>query len=235
MKSVADWCVSPEFLSDNMMGPNSMAIVQELLQGQKLTPGMRVLDLGCGRGLTSVYLAKTYGVQVFAADLWILAAENYQRFRSLGLENQIIPIHADAGALPFAQDYFDAIVSVDSYHYFGNNDTFAKEFLLPLLKKDGLAALAFPGMKFEVLGNVPAEMAPFWEEEALQMWHSMDWWRPKLEPSLSGFRIWEMNCFRQAWADWLATENHYAVEDRAMMQADNGRYMNLVAITGRKK
>ena len=45
MKSVADWCVSPEFLSDNMMGPNSMAIVQELLQGQKLTPGMRVLDV----------------------------------------------------------------------------------------------------------------------------------------------------------------------------------------------
>ena len=152
MKSVADWCVSPEFLSDNMMGPNSMAIVQELLQGQKLTPGMRVLDLGCGRGLTSVYLAKTYGVQVFAADLWISATENYQHFRSLGLENQIIPIHADAGELPFAQDYFDAIVSVDSYHYFGNNDTFAKEHLLPLLKKDGLAALAFPGMKFEVLG-----------------------------------------------------------------------------------
>lgn len=106
---------------------------------------------------------------------------------------------------------------------------------MPLLKKDGLAALAFPGMKFEVLGNVPAEMAPFWEEEALQMWHSMDWWRPKLEPGLSGFRIWEMNCFRQAWADWLATENPYAVEDRAMMQADNGRYMNLVVIAGRKK
>lgn len=88
---MADWCVSPEFLSDNMMGPNSMAIVQELLQGQKLTPGMRVLDLGCGRGLTSVYLAKTYGVQVFAADLWISATENYQRFRSLGLENQSFP------------------------------------------------------------------------------------------------------------------------------------------------
>lgn len=232
---MANCCVSPEFLSENMMGPNSMAIVQELLKGQTLIPGMRVLDLGCGRGLTSIYLAKTYGVQVFAADLWISASENFQRFRSLGLEDQIIPIHADAGELPFAQEYFDAVVSVDSYHYFGNNDTFAKEQLLPLLKKDGLAALAFPGMKFEVLGNIPDEMRPFWEEEALQMWHSMDWWRPKLEPYFSQFCIWEMECFHQAWKDWLATDNPYAIGDRDMMQMDNGRYMNLVAITGCKK
>lgn len=232
---MANCCVSPEFLSENMMGPNSMAIVRELLKGQNLVPGMRVLDLGCGRGLTSIYLAKAYGVQVFAADLWISATENFQRFRSMGLEDQIIPIHADAGELPFAQEYFDAVVSVDSYHYFGNNDTFAKEHLLPLLKKDGLAALAFPGMKFEVLGNIPDEMAPFWEEEALQMWHSMDWWRPKLEPVLAEFHIWEMDCFHQAWEDWLATDNPYAVEDRAMMQADKGRYMNLVAVTGQKQ
>ncbi len=232
---MVDGLVSSQFLHQNMMGPNSIAIIQELLKDQKLVPGMRILDLGCGRGLTSIYLAKTYGVQVFAADLWISATENFQRFGSLGLEDQIIPIHADAGELPFAQEYFDAVVSVDSYHYFGNNDTFAKEHLLPLLKKDGLVALAFPGMKFEVLGNIPDEMAPFWEEEALQMWHSIDWWRPKLEPALSEFHIWEMNCFHQAWKDWLATDNPYAIGDRAMMEMDNGRYMNLVAITGRKK
>ena len=35
-----------------------------------LEPGMRVLDLGCGKGLSSIFLAKEFGVQVWAADLW---------------------------------------------------------------------------------------------------------------------------------------------------------------------
>ncbi len=31
-----------------------------------LKPGMRVLDMGCGAGFTSIILAKEYGVTVFA-------------------------------------------------------------------------------------------------------------------------------------------------------------------------
>ena len=70
-----------DFLKPNMMGPNSMMILEELLEKVHLKPGMRVLDLGCGNGLTSVFLAKEYGVQVFALDLWISATDNYRRFR----------------------------------------------------------------------------------------------------------------------------------------------------------
>ena len=36
---------------------------------------MKILDLGCGKGLTSIFLAKEFGVQVYATDLWITAAE----------------------------------------------------------------------------------------------------------------------------------------------------------------
>jgi len=82
-----------DFIKKNMMGPNSMKTLEELLQGVPLKSGMRVLDLGCGNGLTSIFLAKEYGVQVFAVDLWISATENYKRFKQMGLENEIIPIH----------------------------------------------------------------------------------------------------------------------------------------------
>lgn len=220
------------FLTQNMMGPNSMIILEELLEAVPLKRGMRVLDLGCGNGLTSVFLAKEYGVQVFAVDLWISATDNYKRFESLGLSQPIIPIHADAEALPFADGFFDAVVSVDSYHYFGNNSTYFDQHLGKLLKPNGLVALAFPGMKGEILPHIPAEMAPFWPKEALPMWHSIDWWREVLPPQLAQVHITQMKCFDRAWGDWLQTENPYAIGDRAMMQADGGRYMNLISVTG---
>ncbi|MGB9939171.1 SAM-dependent methyltransferase [Methanosarcina sp.] len=62
----------------------------------KLEKGMRVLDPGCGKGLTSIFLAKEYDVTVSATDLWISATENYERIKSMGLEDRIIPIHTDA-------------------------------------------------------------------------------------------------------------------------------------------
>ena len=220
------------FLKENMMGPNSMMILEELLNEVPLKSGMRVLDLGCGNGLTSVFLAKEYGVQVFALDLWISATDNYRRFLKNGVDDLIIPIHADAQDMPFAEEFFDAVVSVDAYHYVGNNDTFFPEKVRPLLKKDGIAAIAVPGMKYEVHENIPEEMKPYWEEEALAMWHSIEWWRPKFEKELDNLRIWEMSCFSQAWKDWLETDNPYAAGDRKMLQADGGRYMNLIGIVG---
>ena len=108
-----------DFLKKNMMGPNSMMILEELLEKVPLKPEMKVLDLGCGNGLTSIFLAKEYGVQVFALDLWISATDNFKRFQEAGVENMVIPIHADAHDMPFAEGFFDAVISVDAYHYVG--------------------------------------------------------------------------------------------------------------------
>lgn len=222
-----------EFLKENMMGPNAMLILEELLQGIELKPNMRVLDLGCGKGLTSIFLAKEYGLQVFAVDLWISATENFKRFKDLGLEDKIIPIHANAMELPFADEYFDAVISVDSYYYFGNNNTYFEEKLKPLLKKDAIVAIAFPGIKYEVSDNVPNEMKPFWNQEVLDTFHCIDWWKPKFEHSLKNFEIKEMNCFNEAWNDWLESDNEYAREDKPMIEADAGKYMNLISLSGK--
>lgn len=47
-----------QFLLENMMGPNALKILEELTEGIKLTSDMKILDLGCGKGLTSIFLAK---------------------------------------------------------------------------------------------------------------------------------------------------------------------------------
>ena len=72
------------FLNENMMGPNVVKLLDELLAVNEiqLKPYMRVMDLGCGKGLTSIALAKQYNVTVFAVDLWITATENFQRFQT---------------------------------------------------------------------------------------------------------------------------------------------------------
>lgn len=219
------------FLNENMMGPCSALIVEELTRGLPLKPGMRVLDLGCGRGITSIFLAKEFGVQVFAYDLWIPASENLARFREAGVEDLVIHLHGDALEMPFADEFFDAVISVDSYHYFGNNDTFFPEKVKPLLKPGGIFAVAFPGLHREV-PDVPERMKSYWSTDDLTMWHSISWWEPKFAPYLFCFRVWEMDCHEEAWQVWMDCENPYAVGDRDMMAADGGEYLNTIGFTG---
>ena len=222
-----------QFLNDNMMGPNAWLLAEELTVHLPLKKGMKVLDLGCGRGLSSVFLAEKFGVNVFAVDLWTSATKNYERFKQAGVSDLIVPMQLDALQLPFAEGFFDAVISIDSYHYFGNNDTYFGKVLKPILKENAIVAIAFPGMKYEIHNHIPAEMKPLWDAEALEMWHSIDWWTPKFEQYLSEFQIAEMDCFDSAWRDWLSCNNPYAVEDRLMIETDNGRFMNLIKLTGK--
>ena len=67
-----------------------------------LRPGMRVLDLGCGRAASSIFLHREFGVQVWATDLWFDASENDWRIRDAGVEDGVFPLHSDARSLPFA-------------------------------------------------------------------------------------------------------------------------------------
>jgi len=41
--------------------------------------------------------------------------------RDAGVEDGIFPIHADARALPFAAEFFDAITFMDSFVYWGTD------------------------------------------------------------------------------------------------------------------
>src|SRR3546814_19752434 len=86
-----------------------------------ILPGSRVLDLGSGRGATSVFLAKELGVEVWAADLWISPAVVEPMLRDLGLSAQVHPVQADARALPFEDGFFVVIVRINCWVYFGTS------------------------------------------------------------------------------------------------------------------
>src|ERR1700686_3006182 len=99
-------------------GANSLWLTEWLASALELRPGMRVLDLGCGRASSSIFLRREFGVQVWATDLWFSAAENIQRFRDAGVEEGVFPLSADARSLPFAPEFFDAIVCIDACYCF---------------------------------------------------------------------------------------------------------------------
>jgi cyclopropane fatty-acyl-phospholipid synthase-like methyltransferase len=161
------------WLVDNLMGPNVLWLAEYLCEALELKPGMRVLDLGCGKAVSSIFLAKEFGVTVTAADLWIKPSENLPRIAAAGLTDRVTPVHAEAHALPFAQGQFDAIVSLDAYQYFGTDDLYLG-YIAKFLKPGGRLGIVCPGLpEFEIM---PAALEPWWEWDFC-CFHSPDWWR----------------------------------------------------------
>lgn len=115
--------------ADTLMGPNSARILEELLKRYplRLNENNMVLDLGCGTGLTSLMIAKETRAKVYANDLWIRAEENEKRFEDWGVGERISAVHEDANNLSFEIGQFDALFSIDSYHYFLLRKDFLKQ------------------------------------------------------------------------------------------------------------
>src|SRR5262245_49336233 len=153
---------SPEWILASVSGgANSLWLMEWLAEALDLQPGMRVLDLGCGRAASSIFLHREFGVQVWATDLWIDASENLQRIRDAGAGENVFPIHADARSLPYAENFFDAIVSIDSYFYFGTDDLYLN-YLTRFVKPGGLIGMAGAGVTMEVEPPIPPHLREWW-------------------------------------------------------------------------
>ena len=161
-----------DFLLDNQMGPCAIWLLEWLCEKFPLAPGARVLDLGCGKAMTSVFLAKEYGAKVHAVDLWMDPDNSWKRVVAAGVADLVCPMRAEAHTLPFAAGYFDAIVSIDAYQYFGTD----------ILYLDYLTRFLRPGGRLGVV--VPAVVHPL--TEGIPPWLT--------EPQSNGQAFWEEGC-----------------------------------------
>ena len=225
-------------LMAKIMGPNPIKLEEELLTDHHIPKGATVCDLGSGQGLTSIFLVKEYGFKVYAADLWSDPEVNRRFFSSMGLsEEQIIPVKADAENLPFEQGFFDAVVSTDSYNYFGRDPEYLDGKLLPFVKPGGYIYITVPGMKKDCHDNLPPELLLSWTPEQLDYLHDVVYWRNIVSHSKGAevLEVSEMESNDEVWADWLKQENEYAVGDRKAMEAGGGKFLNFIKIVLRKK
>ena len=237
MEYIKSTTYDPKIVNEKIMGPNPLKLTEELLQDHTIRPGAAVMDLGSGQGITSVFLAKEYGFRVFAADLWSDPSENMRFFEQMGLSAEnIVPIHADATALPFAREFFDAVVCIDAYNYFGRDKAYLGEHLLPFVKHGGYIYIAVPGMKKDLHDDLPPELLLSWTPEQLDYIHDAAYWEDIIRATegIEILSIHEMESNEEAWNDWLATDNEYAKGDRKTMEAGGGKYMNFIAIILRR-
>jgi hypothetical protein len=69
----------PVWTLENLMGLNALWLAESLSQMMDLQAGTRVLDLGCGKAISSIFLARDFQLQIWATDLWIEASDNWRR------------------------------------------------------------------------------------------------------------------------------------------------------------
>jgi SAM-dependent methyltransferase len=231
----------PEWVFAGNMGPNVLWLAEWLSQAMHLERGMRVLDMGCGKAVSSIFLVSEFGVEVWANDLWISASENMQRIRDAGLEGAVHPIHAEAHELPYAEGFFDAALSLDSYQYYGTDDLYLGYFH-KFMKPGAQLGIVVPGLHRNFPGGTVPDYLLLPQKSGGTFWawdcwcfHTAAYWRHLW----SRYPFSEVQC-AEAWEDgggvWLRWERALAAwtgpkmfpSDVECLQADNERYLTFV-------
>ncbi len=167
-----DWVIQ------NSIGGNVLYYVESLCEVLNLEKGMRILDLACGKAISSIFLAKEFDVQVWAIDLEVSPTENNKRIIEMNCDNKVFPIKADARNLPFLpKEFFDVVIALE-YSYFGTDDLYLT-YISQFLKPKGLIGIidwCFT-REFRSLSEVPAYLRSFYQDYDFHALHSVEWWK----------------------------------------------------------
>jgi SAM-dependent methyltransferase len=169
------------------MGPGALYLAARLSRHLGVKSGELVLDLGCGKAESSIFLTEQLGVRVVAVDLSTEPSFLTDKFARRGCGSQIIPLQLDARQpLPFAENYFDALFCMNSLSFFGG-DLDSLRRLARYVKPGGLFVAGGECMNREFSDEEmrnPPDVYSFvegiWEGDFLKL-HSPDWWRVLFE------------------------------------------------------
>jgi hypothetical protein len=156
------------------------------------------------------------------------------RICAAGVEGLVFPIKADGRDLPFADNFFDAVISLNVLQFFGTDDLYLGWKLLPKVKSGGQLGVVVPGLLNEFEHGIPDYLQPFWHPDLLS-WHSPAWWRQHwaktglvdMETADNfedgeGWRIFIL------WAQVMKRE-------QGLLSTDGGRHISFVRLIARKK
>jgi tocopherol O-methyltransferase len=103
-------------------------LIEELLRWGEVRQAANVLDVGCGIGGSTLYLASRFGAAATGVTLSGRQAERArQRSTAAGLGDRVRLQVADAAALPFADGSFDLVWSLESGEHMPDKGAFLRE------------------------------------------------------------------------------------------------------------
>jgi SAM-dependent methyltransferase len=151
----------------------------------------------------------------------------------------VTAVRAEAHALPFDQQWFDAVVCIDAYEYFGADEEYLP-YLARFVRPGGRIAAATPALRQEPApGRIPAHIAAVAGDEALR-WHPADWWRALWQRS-GVVDVLAAELQEDGWDDWLRWQRAAdrfagrfagsAVLD--MLVADGGEHLTFALLAAR--
>ena len=107
------------------MEQHHISITQQTLALMGLKPGERVLDLGCGAGWATRLLAQLVAGgerpgQVVGLDV---SDEMVRRARGASTQcDNVLFVVGSAQQIPWEENFFDKVLSVESFYYYGDQD-----------------------------------------------------------------------------------------------------------------
>ena len=234
-----------EWTLDNQMGPNVLWLTEWLCESFPVTPGMRILDLGCGGAMSSIFLAREYSARVWAADLWVDPDRNWERVCAADLCDHVFPVRLEAHALPFPKGFFDAVVSFDAYHYFGT-DVLYFNYISSFVKPGGMIGVVVPGLMQPFTKGIPPHLAEpqsngvsFWEEECASF-KTAAWWQELWNMSSAASDV-TVETMPDGWRHWRDFENVLEMSGKNIfpsvaeaLEKDKGAYIGFVRMSARR-
>ncbi len=165
------------------MAPGGLYLAPRMTRSMNLKEGDIVLDIGCGRGDSAIFLAKHFGVTTVCFDLWVSSELLSRKVSREGYRHAVFPLDLDATQdLPFPNDYFDALFCMQALHSFDANPDVLRS-LIRHLKPGGRFVAGGTCFNEEPANGGLSEIyrrTDGWDAE-YEKYHSPPWWKEAFE------------------------------------------------------
>ena len=126
-RPAGDSCILAEILGDTLR-PGGLELTSRIMAAADIKPNQSILDIGCGKGATAVFLAQRYSCRVTGVDpAEEMVFSSQARSLENGLTGQVNFLAADGEHLPFEEASFDAVISECAFSLLPNRKQAADE------------------------------------------------------------------------------------------------------------
>jgi ubiquinone/menaquinone biosynthesis C-methylase UbiE len=145
---------------ENTLHPGGLKLTERLAEVAMLKPGCKVLEIGCGKGITAIFLARNYGCSITGIDISpIQIASATERTKNENMVGETSFIAADCQELPLFTDLFDMVFSECSISLVQNKKRILDE-IWRVLKPGGRLTITDLVRRDNEVTNEPSETVP---------------------------------------------------------------------------